>query len=148
MLHESNLFVLFSLFLLCLTRRTRLTAATVKTLRDHRTTNTSSTTSISSTVSSSICSTVSGSVTHRHVSPQFVSLLPNCQTCPNFSENTPTFLLPLPETSSMEGAEEGGRRVLSRLKRRNSDTCRTVPLHASKHVGSEEILTSQNNTTG
>lgn len=82
-----------------------------------------------------------GSGTHRHVSPRSVSLLPNCQTCPNFSENTPTFLLPLPETCSMEGgsgrsgAERGGRGPGRRSPRREKqrhqpDTGGTTGQHA------------------
>lgn len=76
--------------------------------------------------------TGSGSVTHRHVSPQFVSLLSKLS---NFSENTPTFPLPLPETSGVEeargrGGGGGRRRVLGRLPRGNSDPSWPAPVRA------------------
>lgn len=44
------------------------------------------------------------SVTYRQLLSVSVPLVLKCQTCPNFSKNTPIFPLPLPETSSMEEA--------------------------------------------
>lgn len=114
--------------------------------------NTNSTTTFSTSISSITVSAVRAVVTHRHVSPQFVSQSQNCQTClKTFSTNTPTFLLPLPETttrsSSSSSSVEAEAETEACLRQAAAEKQRRLPGPARKynagwlHPGYVDVLT-------
>lgn len=99
-----------------------LTVAAVKQ-QQKDTSITTKSSSTFNTISTHVSGTENVSVTHRHVSPRFLSPLPKCQTCPNFSKNSPIFPLPLPETRRTEKSwrEKKGAEPHD-MQRGNSDT--------------------------